>query len=139
MSHARSCSSSAGNPVWRTFTFAIVLVSVIGCDHTEPHGEPTNATCPQDSTLSWDTFGESFMTSYCTRCHSARLSGADRHGAPSDHDFDNAALVREMSEHIDEIAAAGPDAINTSMPIGEPLPSEDERRKLGEWLACGAP
>lgn len=33
----------------------------------------------------------------------------------------------------------GPDNRNTAMPIGAPTPTEDERTRLGEWLACGAP
>ena len=41
-------------------------------------------------------------------------------------------------EHIDEQAAAGPDAVNTEMPIGAPAPTQAERQLLGEWLACGA-
>ena len=79
------------------------------------------------------------MDSYCTRCHSTTLTGSSRQGAPNDHNFDSVELVREEIEHTDEQAAAGPDAVNTGMPIGGPTPTEDERRKLGEWLACGAP
>lgn len=121
---------------------AILLVTLpaAACeqDH-EDEGPPTGALCPDDSTLTWDSFGKGFMESYCTRCHSTALSGAERKGAPSDHNFESAALVRMQIEHIDGQAAAGPDAVNTEMPIGAPTPTEDERRKLGEWLACGAP
>jgi hypothetical protein len=42
-------------------------------------------------------------------------------------------------EHIDEQAAAGPDAVNTETPIGAPAPTQAEQQLLGEWLACGAP
>jgi len=40
---------------------------------------------------------------------------------------------------MDELAGAGPDAVNTSMPEDDPRPNEDARRKLSEWLTCGAP
>ena len=79
------------------------------------------------------------MASYCVRCHSTTLTGAARQGAPNDHNFDSVTLVREEMDHTDEAAAAGPDAVNTGMPIGSPAPTEAERRLLGEWLACGAP
>lgn len=116
---------------------ALALASACEDDHEE--GSPTGADCPQDSTLTWDTFGKQFMESYCTRCHSTTITGSARQGAPSDHNFEAVALVREQIEHIDWTAAAGPDAVNTEMPVGAPTPTQDERRQLGEWLACGAP
>lgn len=67
------------------------------------------------------------------------MTGSARQGAPSDHNFESAQLVRTQIEHIDGEAAAGPDSVNTSMPIGSPTPAEAERKQLGEWLACGAP
>lgn len=115
----------------------VPMLLVVGCDGDD--ATPSGAVCPDDSTLTWDSFAKSFMTSYCTRCHSTTLTGSARQGAPNDHNFDSVALVRDEIEHTDEQAAAGPDAVNTGMPIGGPTPTEDERRKLGEWLACGAP
>jgi hypothetical protein len=47
-------------------------------------------------------------------------------------------IVRALEE-IDLRAAAGPDAVNEDMPRSYPVPSTLERRRLGEWLACGAP
>ena len=80
------------------------------------------------------------MEDYCTRCHSSALVGAARNGAPSDHNFDTLANIHDTAlEHIDEEAAAGPDHVNTSMPPSGPRPTEAERQKLGEWLACDAP
>lgn len=116
----------------------LVLVPVPGCDGGED-GTPSGAVCPEDSTLTWDNFARPFMDSYCTRCHSTTLTGASRQGAPNDHNFDSAELVRQELDHTDEQAAAGPDSVNVLMPIGDPKPTEEERRKLGEWLACGAP
>jgi hypothetical protein len=60
-------------------------------------------------------------------------------GAPSDHTFDMKQDIQLLSEHIDELAAAGPDAVNIEMPPDGAKPTEAERRQLGEWLACGAP
>lgn len=116
----------------------LALILAPACGGPE-EGTPTGAECPEGSTLTWANFGQEFMTTYCTRCHATTLTGSARQGAPGDHNFDAPELVREQSEHIDWSAAAGPDAVNTDMPIGAPTPTEDERRKLGEWLACGAP
>jgi uncharacterized membrane protein len=105
-------------------------------------GEPSGAICPSDSTLSYATFGESFMSSYCTSCHSSELTGKDRNDAPSDHNFDTLEAIHDVGmAHIDLAAAAGPDHVNTLMPPAEHPhhPSEAERAQLGEWLACGAP
>lgn len=115
-----------------------LLLTPLACGDDEG-GPPTGAVCPKSSTLTWDNFGKGFMDSYCVRCHSTKLTGAARQGAPSDHNFDSVELLREEIDHTDEQAAAGPDAVNTLMPIGAPTPTEAERRQLGEWLACGAP
>jgi uncharacterized membrane protein len=80
------------------------------------------------------------MTNYCVRCHSSTLSGNDRQGAPSDHNFNTLDDIHATDlEHIDEVAAASSNRINTVMPPNGPRPTEKERRELGEWLACGAP
>lgn len=121
----------------RLALFAAVVVTVACQDEDE--GTPSGATCPENSTLTWDNFGKNFMENYCTRCHAVAVKGSARMGAPSDHNFESAPLVRLELDHIDKAAAAGPDAINTSMPPGAPTPTEDERRQLGEWVACGAP
>lgn len=102
-------------------------------------GEETGAVCPQNSELSYETFGRAFMQSYCLTCHTAERGGAARHGAPSDHNFDTLDEIHEHAHHIALAAAAGPDAVNMAMPPGQDGPSRAERLLLGEWLACGAP
>jgi len=103
---------------------------------TDEGGMPPGATCPSDNTLTYETFGEDFMASYCTRCHSSKLEGAARNGAPLDHDFNSLVGVLSVAEHIDEYAAAGPDAVNEVMPPDGEAPSAEERELLGQWLAC---
>lgn len=100
-------------------------------------GTPTGTACPPSSTLTWENFGEEFMTSYCTRCHSSKLACGERNDAPLDHDFDSREGVLHVANHVDRYAAAGTDAVNELMPKNGVKPSEEERRKLGEWLACG--
>ena len=115
------------------------LVAALGCSEPPLFGQPTEATCPPTSTLTWASFGQPFMTRYCTRCHAADVVGADRQGAPSFHDFDTVFGVRAVRVHIDETTAAGPAAVNTSMPPDGDRPTLAERQQLGEWLACRAP
>jgi hypothetical protein len=110
-----------------------------GHDHDTGEGEfgpPTESVCPEGSTLTWENFGNTFMQTYCTRCHASTLTGADRQGAPLYHDFDSLQGVLAVADHVDRKAAAGPAATNELMPISAPTPTLEERQKLGEWLAC---
>jgi hypothetical protein len=109
-----------------------------GDSHEAPAGAPTQADCPSGSTLTYETFGRPFVESYCLRCHSTTKTGDDRKGAPAAHDYDLLEVIRHESEHIDQMAGAGPAASNALMPPSAPRPSEAERQKLAEWLACGA-
>jgi hypothetical protein len=99
-------------------------------------GTPTGSTCPSDNELTYDSFGRGFVESYCTRCHSSELEGDARNGATPDHDFDTLLGILQVAEHMDQMAAAGPDATNTTMPPNGDKPSLDEREQLGQWLAC---
>ena len=102
-------------------------------------GPPTGTTCPQGSTLTYASFGQQFMATYCTGCHATTLTGEARMGAPAFHDFDTIEGIRAVANHIDETAGAGPEATNESMPPGGNTPTLAERRMLAEWLACQAP
>jgi hypothetical protein len=126
------------------------LVFVVGCSSSSSP-TPTGATCPTPDpmTLTWDSFGDHFMQSYCTACHSSTLKHAQRNGAPLYHDYDTLMGVLEIPDHIDQYAGSGPDATNTEMPPGRcpstpggsldrdcPQPTEAERAQLATWIAC---
>lgn len=102
-------------------------------------GPPTGAQCPSDSTLTYDNFGKQFMQDYCLRCHSTSVAAGDRHDAPPDHNFDTIDDITLLAKHIDEMAGSGPDNTNETMPPSDPKPTTEERAKLSQWLACGAP
>ena len=93
-------------------------------------GDATGSTCPTDSTLTYASFGESFMADHCLACHRA--------GGPESPTLSTLEQIRANKDDIDRSAAAGPKAVNTYMPDGSSV-AEADRRKLGEWLACGAP
>lgn len=119
--------------MWKYLPFVLVLASA--CDEG---GDPTGATCPTTSPPTYASFGQQFMTTYCTSCHSG--ASTNRHGAPSDMNFDTEADVKKHADDIDRWAAAGPDATNTLMPeIGGTVtakPSQAEREQLGQFIAC---
>jgi len=102
--------------------FLLLAALALGC------GGGSGATCPTDSTLTYDNFGRHFFASYCDSCHVSREQPR----------LTTLAQIRAQSTAIDIQAAAGASAVNTDMPQGGSTPSEAERRQLGEWLACGA-
>jgi len=95
----------------------------VGCG-----GGGSGATCPTNSTLTYDNFGRQFFATYCDRCHAAGTRPSYR----------TLAEIHAGSTAIDSAAAAGPNAVNVAMPESGAAPTEAERRQLGEWLACGA-
>lgn len=98
----------------------------------------TGSMC-NGSTLTYENFGRQFMTTYCTGCHSSNLSGSEaRQCAPSGaHNYDTLALIMGDVDHVDRYAAAGPSSVNNVMPPKDSMiPTEQERRDLGTWLAC---
>lgn len=90
--------------------------------------------CPPDSILRWENFGDPFLRNWCTGCHSSDLVGTERRSAPEGIDFDTVAGARRHRERIYLRAA---DGWETMPPVHGPSP--EDRRRLGEWLACGAP
>lgn len=90
--------------------------------------------CPEDSALSSENFGAPFLLTHCTGCHHSSLGAGERAGAPLGVDFDSLDDVRARA---DRIWARAADHNMTMPPLGGP--AQDERTRLGEWLACGAP
>jgi cytochrome c5 len=93
-------------------------------------GQTAGSSCPSDSTLTYDNFGQVFFQENCLACHGA--------GGPQSPKFTTVEQIRENAKRIDAVAAAGPMGVNTFMPRGASV-EVSEREKLGEWLACGAP
>lgn len=99
----------------------------------EPTPSLEEASCDGGTDLTYESFGATFMLRYCNMCHVPGLE--DRHGAPSGYDFDDLEQVRRHAARI-YVRSAGD---NVSMPPGPDDPPVEERDKLAEWLACGAP
>jgi hypothetical protein len=107
-----------------------ITLSSCGLFYTDIEEYP----CPPGGTdLTYSNFGGSFINAYCQSCHGSNAE--DRAGAPGEFIFDT---PEQAARHKDRIFARSA-ADNDSMPPGPEDPSPEEREKLAEWLACGAP
>lgn len=95
--------------------------------------------CPSPPVVTYESFARPFMKAYCQRCHSKDATSAGIYGAPSDHHFDTAEQIRAWSQHIFLLSAGTSARIYRTMPLDAPLPTDEERLTLGQWLICGAP
>jgi uncharacterized membrane protein len=100
---------------------------------------PTQSACPSTDPPTYDNFGQTFFETYCLKCHDSAKPPGMRGGAPTAINFNTLAEIRMFTSQIDEQAAIGPKATNRFMPGGSgPLPTDDERQRLGEFIACEA-
>jgi uncharacterized membrane protein len=114
---------------------AVALWGACGSEAEEgSSGSTTGAVC--DESVTYDNFVADFAADYCTRCHASDLDASQREGAPLGHDLDTEAGILAVLEHVEEVAAAGPDGVNDAMPPSGDKPSLEEREKLGAWIAC---
>lgn len=105
--------------------FACWALAATACgeDQLDDHPCP-----PSGTTLTYDSFGKGFFDGWCVSCHGGP-------NAYSSRSFTTIESIRASRERIFLNAADG----NTTMPPGPDDPSSEERHRLGEWLACGAP
>ncbi len=127
----------------RAASVAAVVATVIAtlgaaaCGGSEPQGVFTQSVCPPVDPPTYASFGMQLVERYCTSCHDSAKTGTQRGGAPLTIDFDTLSLLRMWTSQIDKQAAFGPAAENQLMPpAGKPAPTDDERRILGEYIAC---
>jgi uncharacterized membrane protein len=112
----------------------LLALSITACSS----GAPTGSVCPPTDPPTYASFGQQFFATYCTSCHSA--TSTNRNDAPTSQNYDTEADIIRHAAEIDEEAAKGPDATNTSMPeLGGTVtmrPTDAEREMLGRYLAC---
>ncbi len=114
-----------------------IVIALAACGGGSEEGVFTESMCPTTDPPTYANFGQQFMESFCTECHDAAKSGALRQDAPPTIDFDTLANLRMWTSQIDKQAAFGPAAMNRLMPpSGNPLPTDANRVRLGEFIAC---
>ena len=117
-----------------------LVLSLAACEDNPVFGPPTESMCPQGSTLTYENFGKGFMDPLL---HALSLERADGRRSPWRADRSTTSTrctgSRPSHDHVDETTAAGPAAINDGMPQTAPFPTLEERKQLGEWIACGMP
>ena len=112
---------------------AVMVVLLSGCG-AAPAVAPEPSACASQTPLTWNNFGAPYFRSWCTGCHSSKLSADGRAGAPVGMDFDSRSSVLD---HQDRIKARALAPTATMPPRGQPGASE--KALLAEWLDCGAP
>jgi uncharacterized membrane protein len=95
-------------------------------------GEPPGSQECTSSALTYQTFGEPFIASWCRGCHSAELLPEMRQQAPLEVNFNSKSEVQRFAKRISFLVATAA----TMPPAGGPTAAE--RALLQEWIACGA-
>ncbi len=98
---------------------------VLACSWEEMSDHP----CPTGgTTLTYENFGQQFFQTWCVSCH----GGPNGYSSRAFTDIDT---IRAQAADIFRNAAED----NTTMPPGPNNPPQEDRDKLADWLACGAP
>jgi uncharacterized membrane protein len=117
------------------------VLAACGTDSMPRDGDGSGSNEPEvvdpnvcdDSYLDYDNFGAPFVINWCRGCHSSAVPAGMRQKAPAGANFDNLDQVRMWG---DRIAGRATGTQPNMPPAGGP--SEQERKLLAEWLACGA-
>lgn len=103
---------------------SVFLVALIaGCSSQASSTGIDTVACPTASNLTYANFGAAFIHDNCGECHEGKESPSLK---------TQAQVAKNSSKILDETV------YTDAMPEDGNLTIE-ERRMLGEWLACGAP
>lgn len=101
-------------------------------DGASGSGESGLAPCEAQPTVTYDTFGRGFLSTYCDGCHGSQVIA--RQGAPADVIFDTPDGAQMWGDRI--LARVVPDdgGPATMPPAGGVTP--DDRTRVQVWLTC---
>ena len=106
----------------------MTLLALLACN--PPATETADTGLCQDlPTVTWDNFGDGFMTQACQSCHAS--GSPSREGAPLSVTFDTQQQTLAQRDRI--LARATGDAPDMPPQGGV---HEDDRLKLEWWLLC---
>jgi hypothetical protein len=103
----------------------------LGGDTADTAG-PEPDFCDDAPVLTWNNFGQGFITEACQGCHAGDTP--DRYGAPEDVLFDTVAQAWDRADRI--LARASGD-YPSMPPLGGT--NADDRLRLEYWLRCADP
>ncbi len=104
------------------YQYASALLWFAACSSGATSTGISELTCPPGSTLTYANFGEAAIEEHCMSCHVRESPQLGSHS----HVKLQAGRILDEAVYTD------------AMPQDAEM-SLDERRMLGEWLACGAP
>jgi hypothetical protein len=95
-----------------------------------PPVEPVGS-CDEQPIVTWETFGQGFLTTYCQGCHGS--NAPDRKGAPE-------TIVFDAFDDVVKWKGLILSAVTSDPPIMPPAggPPEADRDLVGLWLTCFA-
>ena len=107
------------------------LAACAGGDDTDKRQQETATPECDTELVGWEPFAQGYLMTWCTPCHSSEIEGIDRAGAPAGVDFDTWSGAAFWADRI------GAASMDETMPPGGG-PSEEDRARIAEWVACGA-
>jgi uncharacterized membrane protein len=105
-------------------SLAVSVLFAAACTSASPTGiTAQEVACPTDSTLTYASFGESFVRDNCLSCHA---------GKDSPNLSTQIAIKQNTTRMLDQAVYTDAMPQDSNMALAE-------RQMLGEWLSCGAP
>jgi len=102
---------------------AVALLALAAC------GDPDEDPCADAPVVTWETFGQGFLTERCQACHAS--TATDTYGVPAGVHFDTQEQARALSASILRVATGE----DPSMPPQGGV-TADDRERLRIWLTC---
>ena len=121
---------------WGLWGLVLSCAGAAGCGHKPDPVFCSEATLESFGEIDYDDHIQPFLDEYCTSCHSASVSGPDRHLAPDEVNFDDFDAARS---HLADIAL---EVREYRMPPDFedfPHPSLSERCLIVAWEDQGFP
>lgn len=99
-----------------------LALGLAACSDSSTGITEQDIACPTDSTLTYANYGQAAITTWCLDCHNRERPVLSTQAQVK------AATSQIISEAV----------FSSAMPEDKDM-SLDERKKLGQWLRCGAP